>query len=103
MVPMLAVSSIEKKLEMQASVIVGNYEFYYASGKLSSLTSLGADENTRPVELKEAVETALVDFQPADDTQSYLVKLLERYRPSENYDEQMNLLFRWGREGKEPA
>lgn len=102
MVPMLAVSSIEKKLQIQASVIVGNYEFYYAAGKLSSLTSLGADENTRPVELKETVETALADFQPADDTQTYLVKLLERYRPSENYDEQMKLLFRWGREGKEP-
>ena len=102
MVPMLAVSSIEKKLEMQASVIVGNYEFYYAVGKFSALTSLGADENTRPVELKEAVENALADFQPADDAQTYLVKLLERYRPSESYDEQMNLLFRWGREGKEP-
>ena len=103
MVPMLAVSSIEKKLEMQASVIVGNYEFYYAAGKLSSVTSLEADENTQPVELKEAVENALADFQPADDTQTYLAKLLERYRPSENYDAQMNLLFRWGREGKEPV
>lgn len=103
MVPMLAVSSIEKKLEMQASVIVGNYEFYYAVGKFSALTSLGADENTRPVELKEAVENALADFQPADDVQAYLVRLLERYRPSESYDAQMNLLFRWGREGKEPV
>ena len=103
MVPMLAVSSIEKKLEMQASVIVGNYEFYYAAGKLSSVTSLEADENPQPVALKEAVEAAMASFEPADDVQAYLVRLLERYRPSESYDAQMNLLFRWGREGKEPV
>ena len=104
MVAELAVSSVEKKLEMQASVIVGNYEFYYASGKLASVAALQADETTAPMELKEAVTAALEGFVPSaeDDNGIYLKRLLERYRPAEEYDEQMDFLFRWGREGRRP-
>ncbi len=104
MVLMLAVGSVEKKLEMQASILVGNYEFYYAAGKLAALTSLEGDESTPPIELKEAVEKALEQFKPGEEDTGgqYLVKLLQRYRPSENYDEQMRDLFIWGRTNKEP-
>ena len=31
MVRMLPVESVERKLDMKASVLVGNYEFYYAA------------------------------------------------------------------------
>lgn len=104
MVLMLAASSVEKKLEMQASIIVGNYEFYYAAGKLASQYSIGADETTQPMELKEAVEKALEQYNPPTDDKkgTYLNKLLDRYRPSEAYDEQMRDLFIWGKTGKEP-
>jgi hypothetical protein len=103
MVLSLAVSSIEKKLEIQASIIVGNYEFYYAAGKLSGLTALDGDETTDPVTLKEKVMAALENFHPAEGTaEHYLTVLLERYRPAPDYDEQMAALFRWGQTGEEP-
>ncbi len=104
MVPFLAANSIEKKIEMQASIIVGNYEFYYAAGKLSSLISFQGNSATPPLELKEAVQVALETYDPGEDASlQYLVTLLNRYRPSENYDEQMAYLFEWGRDGKEPV
>lgn len=103
MVLMLAAESVEKKLEMQASVLVGNYEFYYAAGKLAAVTEFLGDEQTPPLELKMSVEQAFEKFQPTSEDKKgqYLKKMLIRYRPSESYDEQMKELFLWGKEGKE--
>ena len=44
MVEELAVNAVEKKLDMQASILVGNYEYYYACGKLKGLMDLAVDE-----------------------------------------------------------
>ena len=43
MVEELAVNAVEKKLDMQASILVGNYEYYYACGKLKGLMDLAVD------------------------------------------------------------
>ena len=59
MVEELAVNSVEKKLDMQASILVGNYEYYYACGKLKSLIELAVDEETAPLVMKEIVDEAL--------------------------------------------
>lgn len=98
MVLELAVNSVEKKLNMKASIIVGNYEYYYSCGKLAALTSLAADENTEPMAMKEAVTTAIASFDAGEDeTKQFLIRLLDRYRPSEAYDEQMKELFLMGK------
>ena len=88
--------------DMKASVLVGNYEFYYAAGKLEALTKVKAGEDTPPDELKAAVSEALEHFEPADERQAYLVRLLERYRPNELQDEDTRDLFLWGLTGSEP-
>lgn len=102
MVLALAADSVEMKLQMQASVLVGNYEFYYAAGKLAQYVKLSADEHAAPLEMKAALEAALAQFKPAEDDAKcrYLVLLLERYRPSEKKDEQMEQLFLWGKTGE---
>ncbi len=103
MVELLAVQSIDRKLQMKRSVIVGNYEFYYASGLLSAKTTLDGNGETKPTELKEKVEAALTQYAPANDEDAYLVKLLQRYIPTqEPYDTQMQELFAWGKTGQEP-
>lgn len=104
MLPELTVSSVEKKIEMEASVLVGNYEFYYACGKLAAKTALEADGKTLPESLKEAEEAARTSYTPSsDDTKEvYLLKLLERYQPTEEYEQEMEELFYWGKEGKRP-
>ncbi len=102
MVRMLPVESVERKLDMKASVLVGNYEFYYAAGKLAALTEVEAGEETPPDELKAAVSEALEYFETADERQAYLIRLLERYRPNELQDEDTRALFLWGLTGREP-
>ena len=99
MVLQLAADSVEKKLTMQASVIVGNYEFYYAAGKFVSLTGLEADEHTPPAELKEKVMAALEQFSPKDEKEAYLARMLERYRPGELQNEGTERLFLQGKTG----
>lgn len=102
MVELLAIQSIDKKIELKSSVMVGNYEFYYASGLLSKYTALDADGTTPPEALKEKLETALESFTPADAEQEYLVGLLQRYKPVERFDEQMTDLFQCGATGAKP-
>lgn len=101
MVLELAASSVEKKIKMQASILVGNYEFYYAAGKLTAAFSLSCDENTQPEALKEALLSALAtaDFTSQEEGIRFLAGLIERYRMTEEYDEQMAALFVWGRDG----
>ena len=99
MVEELAVNSVEKKLDMQASILVGNYEYYYACGKLKSLTELAVDEETAPLVMKEIVDEALASYSPDEESEpakAYLKTLLLRYRPSDAYDAQMASLFRRG-------
>lgn len=99
MVEELAVNSVEKKLDMQASILVGNYEYYYACGKLKSLIELAVDEETAPLVMKEIVDEALASYSPDEENEpakAYLKTLLLRYRPSDAYDAQMASLFRRG-------
>ena len=96
MVEELAVNSVEKKLDMQASILVGNYEYYYACGKLKSMIELAVDEETAPLVMKEIVDEALASYSPDEESEpakAYLKKLLLRYRPSDAYDAQMADLF----------
>ena len=103
MVLELAAESVERKCEMLSSVIVGNYEFYYAAGKFAAAwenagnAAFGADENTPPEQMKETVMECMKDFTPADEEQAYLLRMLERYRPGEVFDEQTSRLFLMGR------
>lgn len=102
MVEELAVNAVEKKLDMQASILVGNYEYYYACGKLKGLMDLAVDEETAPLVMKEIVDEALASYAPDEETEpvkAYLKTLLLRYRPTDEYDAQMADLFRWGRDG----
>ena len=103
MVLELAAESVRKKCEMRSSVLVGNYEFYYAAGRLASACersgapALEADESTAPEAMKEAVMSALSTFSPADEKEAYLARLLERYRPGEKFDEKTGRLFLMGK------
>ena len=102
MVPSIARQSVIIKCNMQKSILTGNYEFYYAAGKLAALTEVNAGEDTPPDELKTAVMETMEHFVPADDRQEYLVRLLERFRPDELQNEDTRALFLWGLTGKEP-
>lgn len=102
MIVELAAGSVRQKCEMRASVLVGNYEFYYAAGRLAAACkregapAFDANEATPPDEMKAAVMSVLDTFSPADENEAYLVRMLDRYRPGEKFDEQTRQLFLMG-------
>ncbi len=97
MVLKLARDSVEHKLKNQISILVSNYEYYYAVGRVSRDITLAADETTPPAILKDVCDNALASYQPTDRSEQYLKEILLRYRPKDIYDEQMGELFLMGK------
>ena len=67
---------------------MGNYEYYYACGKLKGLMDLAVDEKTAPLVMKEIVDEASASYTPDEETEpvkAYLKTLLLRYRPADEH------------------
>lgn len=96
MVPSIARQSVILKCNMQKSVMLGNYEFYYAAGLLNKLFALSLDANMQPEEILNAVLEKKESLPANDEQERYLIKLLTEYEPSEDHDAQMEELFAWG-------
>lgn len=97
MVTSIARQSIILKCIRQKSVIVGNYEFYYAAGLMKKCMGFDLNENMKPEELSEHILERLEQASPSNESEEYLVKMLSTFEPdAELYDAQMKELFRWG-------
>ena len=96
MVPSIARQSVIIKCNQQASVLLGNYEFYYLSGLMKKLFDLDLNEDMQPMEMLEGVQSKLDSISPSNEQEAYLIKLARNFKPGENLDEQMKELFRWG-------
>ena len=102
MVTSIARQSIILKCINQTSVMVGNYEFYYAAGLMKRCMGVEVNEDMKPEELSEHILERLEQLQPANEQEAYLMKLLSTYEPDADiYDEQMKELFRWGADEKD--
>lgn len=96
MVTSIARQSVIIKCNMQASVLLGNYEFYYAAGLFGKICGIGIEEDIKPQELAEKIAPDLKTFSGEDEKEQYLVKMLSNYEALEEYDEQMKELLLWG-------
>lgn len=96
MVPSIARQSVIIKCNQQASVLLGNYEFYYLAGLMEHLFHLGLKEEMKPDELWSIIHEKMEDVVPKDEKEAYLLTLVKNFKPSEETDEQMKELFRWG-------
>jgi len=96
MVPSIARQSVIIKCNQQASVLLGNYEFYYLSGLMKKLFDLDLHEDMQPMVMLEGVQSKLDSLSPSNEQEAYLIKLARNFKPGENLDEQMKELFRWG-------
>ena len=96
MVTSIARQSIIIKCEQQASILLGNYEFYYLAGLMKKLYQLDIHEDMEPSVLYEAILPHLETLKPEDKKEAHLIKLATNFKPLEEYDEQMKELFRWG-------
>ena len=97
MVTSIARQSIILKCINQTSVMVSNYEFYYAAGLMKRCMGVEVNEDMQPEALSEHILERLEQLQPANEQEAYLMGLLSTYEPGADiYDEQMKELFRWG-------
>ncbi|MBQ8519697.1 MAG: DUF3837 domain-containing protein [Agathobacter sp.] len=96
MVPSIARQSVIIKCNQQTSVLLGNYEFYYLAGLMKKLYHLEINEDMQPIELLESIQSKLDSLSPANEQETYLIKLARNFKPGETSDEQMKELFRWG-------
>lgn len=96
MVPSIARQSVILKCNMQKSVMLGNYEFFYAAGLLKNIYRLDLDPAMEPQKLLEAILAAQSQIQPQTEQETYLLQLVKNYEPSEEHDAQMDELFAWG-------
>lgn len=98
----IARQSIILKCTLQKSVLLGNYEFYYAAGLLKKLFAFEVNEEMTPLELSEYLLREIEHLDAKDEKESYLIKIVSAYEPAEDYDEQMKELFRWGAAEPDP-
>ena len=96
MVPSIARQSVIIKCNQQASVLLGNYEFYYVAGLTKKLFGFELSEDLEPNAMLERIEAQKAKAKPANAQEEYLLKLLMNYKPLEEYNEQTRDLFRWG-------
>ncbi len=92
----LAKQSVNIKCRLQASILMGNYEYYYAGGLLCRLAKQTPGQNLTPGELQAFLQPLLNTYQPQNDQESYLMQMLKTYKVSDEYDEQMPQLLQMG-------
>lgn len=100
MVTSIARQSVIIKCNMQQSILLGNYEFYYAAGLAKKLYGLQLDGDMQPAELFTGLTEQMEGLAPQDEREKYLLSMIKNYEVLEEYDEQMKELFDWGE--KEP-
>lgn len=96
----LARQSVIIKCSIQSSVMMGNYEFYYAGGLLCALAGKTPDPQLRPQEFYGFLQPLLDTYESADERETYLVRLLKGYKAVEEYDNQMAELMQMGLQEK---
>ena len=96
MVTSIARQSVILKCLRKKSVMLGNYEFYYAAGLLNNLYQIGCTKDMKPLELFEYISPKLAMLTPDNGEEEFLIQMLTTYEPYEDYDEQMVELFEWG-------
>ena len=93
---LLARQSILIKCSLNASILMGNYEFYYAGGLLCRLAKTQPQPGMQPEQLYAFLQPLLDTYQPKNEQESYLVKLLKEYKVSDECDGQMAELLQMG-------
>lgn len=96
MVSSIARQSVVIKCNMQTSVLLGNYEFYYVAGLMKKIFDLDLSEDMNPQEMIGNIQANLDHLEPKDEKEAYLIALVKNFKPLEDYNEQTKELFRWG-------
>lgn len=93
MVPSIARQSVILKCNMQKSVMLGNYEFFYAAGLMRKLYNIEIRTDMEPEQILEAILQMQDNLAPQSEQEKYLIQIIKNYEPSADHDAQMDELF----------
>lgn len=96
----LARQSVVIKCNLGASILMGNYEFYYAGGLLCALAGKKPQRVLQPGAFYAYLQPLFDTYEPKNEKEAYLVKLLREYKVGEEYQEQMAQLMQMGLQEK---
>ncbi len=96
MVVSIARQAVIIKCNIQKSVMLGNYEFYYGAGLLAKISGRSIEKGMEANALMEQVQTIIADYEPKDEKEEHLIHMLRYFHPDERHDEQMDQLFQMG-------
>ena len=98
MVTSIARQSVIIKCNLQKSVMLGNYEFYYGAGLMQKLFGLEITAEQAPQEVSDIILAHADSLSPKDEKEEYLITMLKQYEPGEEMDDQIKELFTWGQQ-----
>ena len=99
MVRSIARYAVIRKAQKSVNILTGNYEAAYGEGLLFHLLNLRPKTEEKSVRaLKDELMEALHGYEPADDREKYLIHMLEEYKPSDLWDEDVEAMLKWGLE-----
>lgn len=95
----IARSAVIRKTQKDVNVITGNYEAAFALGLLSQICGITIDGGSKSVSHMKAqfVEQAGA-YQPQNDREKILIQMVENYKPSDVWDEDVGRMFEKGLE-----
>lgn len=96
MVPSIARQSVILKCNMQKSVMLGNYEFYYAAGLMKKLYNIEIQTDMEAEQILDVILQVEKKLTPQNEQEKYLIQIIKNYEPSADHDAQMDELFAWG-------
>ena len=82
MVPSIARQSVILKCNMQKSVMLGNYEFFYAAGLMRKLYNIEIRTDMEPEQILEAILQMQDNLAPQSEQEKYLIQIIKNYEPS---------------------
>lgn len=102
MVPYIARQSVIIKCNMKKSVLLGNYEFYYAAGLFKKFYGAEINADMSPQEVLDVILKQIDEVSPGDGQEEYLVGMLKNYEVGEEQNEETRIMFSWGENEETP-
>ncbi len=96
MIPLLAKQSVQTKMDLRKSKILGNYEYYYGAGLLTGALGLQLQPTCAPLDIREAMQGVTEKADRSRERLHYLAVIMEGFYCSEERDDQMTELFEMG-------
>lgn len=99
MVQSIARYAVIRKTKKDVNILTGNYEGAYAIGILFHVLQVSPDIQLKSVTgLKEQLMEALKGYEPANQQEAVLIQMVQEYKPSDEWNEDVEAMLRWGLE-----